>query len=160
MASRLVEDMPCPVCGSLSHPKVAELSSEVPHEEELKKAKMSCERAYENVNEKAKQANIYHTKATEAASHLEEELSQLFGKVTDADEQIAALEKETKEKLLKRQNELSEEEKRIQRKVWLEKKFRKVKLLMRKKNKAGKNLWHLRSRRRKHLKMRRNKSRK
>ena len=123
LASRLVEDMPCPVCGSLSHPKVAELSSEVPHEEDLKKAKMSCERAYENVNEKAKQANIYHTKATEAASHLEEELSQLFGKVTDADEQIAALEKETKEKLLKRQNELSEEEKRIQRKVWLEKKI-------------------------------------
>lgn len=123
LASRLVEDMPCPVCGSLSHPKVAELSSEVPHEEELKKAKMSCERAYENVNEKAKQANIYHTKATEAASHLEEELSQLFGKVTDADEQITALEKETKEKLLKRQNELSEEEKRIQRKVWLEKKI-------------------------------------
>lgn len=123
LASRLAEDMPCPVCGSLSHPKVAELSSEVPHEEDLKKAKMSCERAYENVNEKAKQANIYHTKATEAASHLEEELSQLFGKVTDADEQIAALEKETKEKLLKRQNELSEEEKRIQRKVWLEKKI-------------------------------------
>lgn len=123
LASRLVEDMPCPVCGSLSHPKLAELSSEVPHEEELKKAKMSCERAYENVNEKAKQANIYHTKATEAASHLTEELSQLFGKVTDADEQIAALEKETKEKLLKRQNELSEEEKRIQRKVWLEKKI-------------------------------------
>mgnify|MGYP002545026194 FL=1 len=123
LASRLVEDMPCPVCGSLSHPKVAELSSEVPHEEELKKAKMSCERAYENVNEKAKQANIYHTKATEAASHLEEELSQLFGKVTDADEQIAVLEKETKEKLLKRQNELAEEEKRIQRKVWLEKKI-------------------------------------
>lgn len=88
-----------------------------------KRQKMSCERAYENVNEKAKQANIYHTKATEAASHLEEELSQLFGKVTDADEQIAALEKETKEKLLKRQNELTEEEKRIQRKVWLEKKI-------------------------------------
>ena len=123
LASRLAEDMPCPVCGSLSHPKVAELSSEVPHEEELKKAKMSCERAYENVNEKAKQANIYHTKATEAASHLEEELSQLFGKVTDADEQITALEKETKEKHLKRQNELAEEEKRIQRKVWLEKKI-------------------------------------
>lgn len=123
LASRLVEDMPCPVCGSLSHPKLAELSGEVPHEEGLKKAKMSCERAYENVNEKAKQANIYHTKATEAASHLTEELSQLFGKVTDADEQIAALEKETKEKLLKRQNELAEEEKRIQRKVWLEKKI-------------------------------------
>lgn len=47
----------------------------------------------------------------------------MFGKVTDADEQIAALEKETKEKLLKRQNELAEEEKRIQRKVWLEKKI-------------------------------------
>lgn len=123
LASRLVEDMPCPVCGSLSHPKLAELSNDVPHEEELKKAKMSCERAYENVNEKAKQANIYHTKATEAASHLTEELSQLFGKVTDADEQIAALEKETKEKLFKRQNELAEEEKRIQRKVWLEKKI-------------------------------------
>ena len=123
LARRLVEDMPCPVCGSLSHPKLAELSSEVPHEEELKKAKMSCERAYENVNEKAKQANIYHTKAAEAASHLMEELSQLLGEVTDVDEQIAALEKETKEKLLKRQNELAEEEKRIQRKVWLEKKI-------------------------------------
>lgn len=123
LASRLVEDMPCPVCGSLSHPKLAELSSNVPHEEELKKAKMSCERAYENVNEKAKQANIYRTKAAEAASHLEEELSQLLGEVTDADEQIAALEKETKANLLKRQNELAEEEKRIQRKVWLEKKI-------------------------------------
>jgi len=123
LASHLVEGMPCPVCGSLQHPKLAEISNEVPREDELKKAKMTCEQAHESVNDKAEKASVYRTKAAEAAGQLEEELLQLFGEVTDAAEQIRTLEEETKENLLQRQKQLAEEEKKIERKIWLEKKI-------------------------------------
>ncbi|CDD35651.1 exonuclease SbcCD C subunit [Roseburia sp. CAG:309] len=123
LASRLTEGVPCPVCGSLEHPKLAEISNEVPREDELEKAKMTYEQAHENVNEKAKKASVCCAEATEAERYLKEELSQLLGEVTDAPERIKALEEETKENLLQRQKQLAEEEKKIERKIWLEKKI-------------------------------------
>ena len=123
LASRLVEGMPCPVCGSLQHPKLAEISNDVPREDELKNAKMACEQAHDNVNDKAEQASVCRAKVTEAERYLEAEILQLLGEVTDAAEQITALEKEAKENLLKRKNELAEEEKKIERKIWLEKRI-------------------------------------
>lgn len=123
LASHLTEGVPCPVCGSLEHPKLAEISNEVPREDELEKAKMTYEQAHESVNEKAEKAGVYRTKVTEAAGQLEEELLQLFGEGTDAAEQITALEEDTKGNLLQRQKQLAEEEKKIERKIWLEKKI-------------------------------------
>ena len=43
MASRLTDGEPCPVCGAISHPKLAEISIDVPTETELKKAKNLAE---------------------------------------------------------------------------------------------------------------------
>ena len=46
IAARLLrEGEPCPVCGSLSHPKVAEVSEEIPSEEELTEWKKQYERS-------------------------------------------------------------------------------------------------------------------
>lgn len=123
LAKHLEEGVPCPVCGSLSHPKPAELSDEVPREEELKKAKLVYESTHEKVNDEAGKANVCRTQAEEAGKHLSEELRSLFEEVTDAEEQVAALEKETKAELVKRQKELAEEEQKIQRRAWLEEKI-------------------------------------
>ncbi|MFR5906085.1 MAG: hypothetical protein ACLUFY_06710 [[Ruminococcus] torques] len=89
------------------------------HEEELKKAKCRASELYENVNEKANR-QTFIIPCNRGSELTGEELSQLF-ESDGRGRADHALEKETKEKHLKRQNELAEEEKRIQRKVWLEK---------------------------------------
>ncbi len=45
IASRLEDDKPCPVCGSLHHPSPAVMAESAPTEEEVKKARKLCEKA-------------------------------------------------------------------------------------------------------------------
>ena len=48
LAAKLEEDMPCPVCGSISHPKPAKLSSEAVTKEELEEAERKKEKLRES----------------------------------------------------------------------------------------------------------------
>lgn len=45
IADTLVEGKPCPVCGSVEHPHLAELSADVPTEDEVKNIKSSVDKA-------------------------------------------------------------------------------------------------------------------
>ena len=45
LAENLEEGLPCPVCGSTSHPCLARLSAEAPSEADVKKAKKEYDKA-------------------------------------------------------------------------------------------------------------------
>ena len=56
VARFLVENEPCPVCGSLEHPKPATISHDVPEEEELERDKKKLEEITQRYNESYKKA--------------------------------------------------------------------------------------------------------
>ncbi|MDR0984058.1 MAG: SMC family ATPase [Ruminococcus sp.] len=45
LAATLNDDIPCPVCGSITHPHLAEISVETPTEDKVRKAKIAAENA-------------------------------------------------------------------------------------------------------------------
>ena len=64
LAKELEENVPCPVCGSLSHPKKAKLSEEVPDKAYLEGLKEKYEKALEK-------ENVSHTKTVEIRSKIQ-----------------------------------------------------------------------------------------
>ncbi len=55
IAETLEPGKPCPVCGSLEHPCIAQKSESAPTEAQLKETKSAAEKAQENAIEKSKQ---------------------------------------------------------------------------------------------------------
>lgn len=92
IAARFVEDgKPCPVCGSMSHPKVAELSDRVPDEKQLEALKREMERAQQACTKCFESALHYQNEEKHLeAEHgkLEEELLILQQKMQSTPEDI------------------------------------------------------------------------
>lgn len=75
---KLKENEPCPVCGSVHHPKVAELSSEAPSEEALKKARKDAEEKELAFNKISSKATEINTKKGEKFSVIKESVTGLI----------------------------------------------------------------------------------
>ena len=78
MASELNEGSPCPVCGSIHHPRLAKTSEEVPTEEELKLAKQKVDRAGENAKNKSEQCALQSGKLKILRESVETQIQALF----------------------------------------------------------------------------------
>ena len=78
LAQRLEEGMPCPVCGSLEHPKPAASSAHIPDEKRLKEEKEKLTRLEGEVGRASSDAKNKGEQLQETASLLEEELTSFF----------------------------------------------------------------------------------
>ena len=92
IAARFVEEgKPCPVCGSLVHPKVAEVSENVPDEKQLKKLKIEMEKAQQICNKCFEGALHYQNEERHLTAEIEkikEELQKLKQKMQSVPEDV------------------------------------------------------------------------
>lgn len=70
LASKLEEGMPCPVCGSLSHPKLAKISDVVLSKEQLEEKREECEIARKKVEQLGKEVASQKAKMESFVSQL------------------------------------------------------------------------------------------
>lgn len=65
LAQTLLDGKACPVCGSVSHPKIAVLSKSAPSEQDLKQAKMQADFARKNAEELSNECHMLDGQAKE-----------------------------------------------------------------------------------------------
>ena len=81
MASILTDGEPCPVCGSVSHPNKASVSTEVPTEADLKKAKKTADDENKRVEQKSSECAKLNGKIEELEKTTKEQIKELLGDV-------------------------------------------------------------------------------
>ncbi len=123
LAETLVENMPCPVCGSTKHPEKAKKPIEAPTEADLKKSKAEAEAASNLATKLSSEAGKISGNVSTEKQNLIESISELLGEVEFS---LAYFEAENVLKTLNAdlealQEKLNQAESRINRKAFLEK---------------------------------------
>lgn len=78
LAMGLEEGKPCPVCGSVQHPNLAEIAGNAPSAEELELEKQECERLNLCVQKASEKAAAVKGRLDEVEQQLQEKLTSLF----------------------------------------------------------------------------------
>ena len=76
IAETLTEGQPCPVCGSVSHPKKAEKSQNAPTKEQLDRDKKTCEKAEKALSEASVKAGNLKTSLDEKRKTFEKSFTE------------------------------------------------------------------------------------
>ena len=123
LAETLADGVPCPVCGSTTHPIKATKPVEAPTEAELKKAKLSADRAAELTAEASRRAAEISGKVKAEDINISKLCKELLG---DDDIEGASVKLEDfidtlSEEFKKLNSEIKSENERLQRKESLEK---------------------------------------
>lgn len=122
IASTLTTGMPCPVCGSVEHPCLAEISESAPTEADVKKAKSAYEAAQKKTEQASGKASTQRGIVAAAEDALRKESAALLGETElDAAKMAAA----AQEAALTAQiagvtGQLAEAEKKARRKAQLD----------------------------------------
>ena len=90
IASTLSEGIPCPVCGSVSHPQLAALSQNAPTENEVKDARLAYEKARQAMESASSEAGKQQGIVSTSENTLLQEANTLLGEVTLEQAQPAA----------------------------------------------------------------------
>ena len=90
IASRLSPGQPCPVCGSVTHPSLAELSAHAPSEVDVKKAKKEYDKAVKATENASSEASKQNGIVTTSEANLSQEIAVLLPDISMADAPEAA----------------------------------------------------------------------
>ena len=118
IASTLTHGMPCPVCGAVEHPKLAQKSDKAPTEAEVKKAKTAYDKAQEKTNAASTEAGKQRGAVTEKEEAVRKKIAELIPN-TDIDNALdVATKQETsyKAQLLALDTKIKDSEKKEIRK--------------------------------------------
>ena len=123
MASVLQEGAPCPVCGSISHPNKASVSTAVPTEAELKAAKKSADEKNKKAEEKSADCAKLKGKLEEVENTLIEQIKTLLDGVgfDKAAENVSSKMKKMDEELAVLSEKIDVETENITKKAKLDK---------------------------------------
>ncbi len=123
IAETLVENEPCPVCGSTHHPHKACKSVEAPSQAELEQLKKAVSEAETKRNEKNAAASQAKGKLEEKQLAVQSLVQELFGECTleEARERGNTEYAENRDKMAALTSDISKEEEREKRKAFLEK---------------------------------------
>ena len=123
LASTLIENEPCPVCGSILHPNPASKSEKAPTEAELKKAKDKSEKAGQKASQASMECSVLKGQENTARQNIEDSLNKLVPNVSieNADDEISKLIELQIQKISEIEAQIEIEDKKLSRKNELEK---------------------------------------
>ena len=124
VAEKLRDNMPCPVCGSLDHPHIAQREKNAPTREEMKKAKTDRDKAETEMSEASSAAEGKKVRYNLCLKSVSEASEKLFGERISPEDTKSRVEKEFSEiqlQLEKTDDDLAELERLSNRKAELEK---------------------------------------
>lgn len=122
LAESLEEGIPCPVCGSISHPSPAKLQENIPTEKELKEAKTTMDQAMIKANDASAIVNDYQGQLSAKTEAVTAQITKLIGDIgfdevkAKASELITA----SKDKEKKLRAEIKDQKKKVEEKEKLD----------------------------------------
>ncbi|MBR1693065.1 MAG: SMC family ATPase [Lachnospiraceae bacterium] len=122
LAESLVQNEPCPVCGSTSHPSPAHRPDDVPTERELEQEKEQWDKARDAMEQASRKAHATQGEAYNWKKRLETMLEEVIGDSTpeNAREGLSELLKRTEERAAQLRKQQKAEEKKVREKKKLE----------------------------------------